>query len=80
METALSASGKGIVINQPKSHWARKYNIRRLKRVAFLDSGATSGAAQEDAEPYLEETGQPSEKTFMFPDGRTGKATKKMLL
>jgi hypothetical protein len=54
--------------------------MRKIKRAAYLDSGATSGAAPEEAEADLEETGQPSEKTFMFPDGRTGKATKKMLL
>jgi len=80
METALSATGNGIEFKKQKSHWERKCTIRRLKRLAFLDSGATSGAAPEEVETYLEETGQPSEKTFMFPDGRTGKATKKMLL
>jgi hypothetical protein len=48
--------------------------------VAFLDSGATSGAAPEEVKLDLEDTGQPSEKTFMFPDGRSGKATKRMLL
>ncbi len=48
--------------------------------MAFLDSGATSGAAPEEIELDLEDTGQLSEKTFMFPDGRTGKATKRMLL
>jgi len=42
--------------------------------------GATSGAAPAEDGPDLADTGQPSKKTFMFPDGRTGKATKKMLL
>ncbi len=53
---------------------------RKSRRFAFLDSGATSGAAPEEDAPDLDDTGQPSQKTFMFPDGRTGKATKKMLL
>jgi hypothetical protein len=53
---------------------------RKSRRFAFLDSGATSGAAQEEDAPDLDDTGQPSQKTFMFPDGCTGKATKKMLL
>ena len=42
--------------------------------------GATSGAAPSEDEPDLADTGQPSKKTFMFPDGLTGKATKKILL
>ena len=40
----------------------------------------TSGAAPAEDELNLVNTGQQSRKTFMFPDGRTGKATKKMLL
>ncbi len=42
--------------------------------------GATSGAAPAEDVPDLVYTGQPSRKKFMFPDGGTGKATKKMLL
>jgi hypothetical protein len=53
---------------------------RNSRRFAFLDSRATSGAAPEEDAPDLNDTGQPSQKTFMFPDGRTGKASKKMLL
>ena len=48
--------------------------------MAFLDSGATSGAAPEEVVLDLEDTGHPSEKTCMLPVGRTGKATKRMLL
>ncbi len=57
-----------------------KITSQEVKRFAFLDSGATSGAAPAEDKPDLVDTGQPSRKTFMFPDGRTGKATKKMLL
>jgi hypothetical protein len=53
---------------------------KKLRLYAFLDSGATSGAAPEDDEQDLDDTGEMSRKTFMFPNGRTGKATKKMLL
>jgi hypothetical protein len=34
----------------------------------------------EEDEEDLKDTGEISRKTFMFPDGGTGKATKKMLL
>jgi hypothetical protein len=47
---------------------------------AFIDLGATSGAAPEEDKQDLDNTSKMSRKTFMFPDGRTGKATKKMLL
>jgi len=50
------------------------------KRRAILDSGATSGAAGEEDEEALTDTGQVSNKTFMFPNGTTQKATKKMML
>ena len=66
--------------NKVAAHWARKLQNRKSRRFAFLDSGATSGAAPAEEEPDLDNTGQPSRKTFRFPDGRTGKATKKMLL
>jgi hypothetical protein len=42
--------------------------------------GATSGAAPEEDKHDLNDTGKMSRKTFMFPNGQTGKATKKMLL
>jgi len=66
--------------NEVAAHWAHKLHNRKSKRFAFLDSGATSGAAPEEEEPDLEDTGQPSKKTFMFPHGCTRKATKEMLL
>jgi hypothetical protein len=42
--------------------------------------GATSRAAPEEDEQELKDTGEMSRKTFVFPDGRIGKATKKLLL
>ena len=42
--------------------------------------GATSGAAGEDDKYGLIDTGQPSRKTFMFPNNATQKATKLMKL
>ena len=59
---------------------SKKLHNIKLRRFAFLDLGATSGAAPVEDEPDLADTGQPSRKTFMLPDGSTGKATKKMLL
>jgi hypothetical protein len=53
---------------------------RKAPRYAFLDSGATSGAAPEEDEQDLNDTGKMSRKTFIFPNGQTGKATKTMLL
>ncbi len=74
------AIAKESPTNKVAAHWVQKLHNRKSRRFAFLDSGATSGAAPEEDEPDLEDTGQPSKKTFMFPDGRTGKAMKKMLL
>jgi hypothetical protein len=71
---------KGIPSNKIATHWAQKLHNRKSRRFAFLDSGATSGAAPEEDAPDLNDTGQPSQKTFMFPDGCTGNMTKKMLL
>jgi hypothetical protein len=48
--------------------------------LCFLDSGATSRATPEEDKKDLNNTGEISRKTFIFLDGRTGKATKKMLL
>jgi hypothetical protein len=62
------------------AHWAQKLPSRKLQRYAFLDSEATSGAAPEKDEQDLDDAGNISRKTFMFLDGRTGKAAKKMLL
>jgi hypothetical protein len=53
---------------------------RKAQWYAFLVLGATSVAALEEDEQDLNNTGKISRKTFMFPDGCTGKATKKMLL
>jgi len=72
-----------VTVNPPNkvaAHWAQKLHNRKLRRFTFLDSGATSGAAPTEDEPDLNDTGQSSRKTFMFPDGSTGKVTKKMLL
>ncbi len=80
VEMAMSAIAKGIPSNKVAAHWAQKLQNRKSSRFAFLDFGATSGAAPEEDALDLDNTGQPSQKTFMFPDGRTGKATKKMLL
>ncbi len=80
IEMAMSAIAKEIPSNKVAVHWVQKLQSRKSRRFAFLDSGATSGAAPEEDAPDLDDTGQPSQKTFMFPDGCTGKATKKMLL
>jgi hypothetical protein len=77
---AMLAMVKVIPPNKVAAHWAQKLHNRKSRRFAFLDSGATSRAAPEEDAPDLDDTGQPSQKTFMFPDGHTGKATKKMLL
>ncbi len=76
----MLAIAKGIPSNKVVAHWAQKLQNRKSRRFAFLDSGATSGAAPEEDAPDPDDTRQPSQKTFMFPDGRTGKATKKILL
>ena len=59
--------------------WTKILDKRR-QRQAILDSGATSGAAGEDDEYALIDTGLPSRKTFMFPNNTTQKATKLMKL
>jgi hypothetical protein len=77
---AMLAIVKGIPSNKVAAHWAQKMHNRKSRRFAFLDSGATSGAAPQEDAPDLDNTGQPSQKTFMFLDGCTGKTTNKMLL
>ncbi len=77
---AIIASTDGQPTNKVAAHWARKLANRKAHQYAFLDLGATSGAAPEKDKQDLDNTGKMSRKTFMFPDGRTGKATKKMLL
>ncbi len=53
---------------------------KQQHRLTILDSGATSGAAGEEDEYRLINMGQPSNKTFMFPNNTKQKATKKMQL
>jgi hypothetical protein len=80
VEMAMLAIVKGITFNKVTAHWAQKLHNRKSERFAYLDSGATSGTAPEEDAPDLDHTGQPPQKTFMFPDGCAGKGTKKMLL
>jgi hypothetical protein len=65
--------------NKVAAHWARKLNNRKLCKMGILDTGATSGAAPEEDKECFDNTGEASTKTFMFPDKRTNKATKRML-
>ncbi len=53
---------------------------KQQQHCAILDSGATSGAAGEEEEYGLIDTGQQSNKTFMFTNSTKKKATKKMHL
>ena len=66
--------------NKVAAHWARKLENRKEQRTGILDSRATSGAAPEEDEGQFDDSGQMSSKTFMLPDKRTHRATKKMLL
>ncbi len=50
------------------------------QKTGILDTGAMSGAAQEEEEDAFEDTGKLSKKTLMFPDKHTNKAMKKMRL
>ncbi len=76
----MLAIANGQPTNRVAAHWARKLANEKACWYAFLDSGATSGAAPEEDKQALDDTGKMSRKTFMFPDGQTGKATKKVLL
>jgi hypothetical protein len=51
----------------------QKLANRKLIRYAFLDLGlgATSGAAPEEDKQDLDNTGEISRNTLMFPDGCT---------
>jgi hypothetical protein len=73
----MLAIAKESPTNKVAAHWAQKLHNRKSRRFTLLDSGATFRAAPDKDEPDLEDTGQLSKNTFMFPDGRTGKATKK---
>ena len=48
--------------------------------MGILDTGATSGAALEEDKECFVDTGKASSKIFMFPDTRTNKATKIILM
>ncbi len=76
----MLASTDSQPTNKVAAHWARKLSNRKACRYAFLGLGATSGAAPEEDEQDLDNTGKMSRKTFIFPNGRTVKATKKMIL
>jgi len=65
--------------NKVAAHWAQKIKNRKLRKMGILDTAATSGAAPEEDEECFIDTGKASTKTFMFPDKRTNKATKRML-
>jgi hypothetical protein len=67
-------------VNKVAAHWAQKVINRRLQKMGILDTGATSGATPEKDEDAFKDTGELSKKTFMFPDKRTNKVTKKMRL
>ncbi len=67
-------------VNKVVAHWVQKVINKRLQKTGILDTGATSGAAPEEDEDAFEDTDELSKKTFMFPDKRTNKATKKMHL
>jgi hypothetical protein len=77
---AMLAIADGQSTNGVAAHWVCKLANRKARRYAFLDSGATSGAAMEEDNQDLDNTGEMSRKTFMFPNRGTGKATKTMLL
>ena len=68
------------ITNKMVAHYVQKMEIQKAKRTGILDTGATSGAALEEDMTYLEDTGDLSKKTFMFPDKQTSKATKRMSL
>ncbi len=76
----MLASTDGQPTNKVAAHRVHKLANRKSRRYVFLDLGATSRAAPEEDEQDLDYTGKMTRKTFMFPNGWAGKATKKMLL
>jgi hypothetical protein len=80
VDMAMTTTTVTSPVNKVAAHWAQKVSNRRLQKTGILDTGATSGAALEEDEDAFEDTGKLSKKTFMFPDKRTNKATKKMRL
>jgi len=79
VDWAMNATTDIGPTNKVAAHWARKIKNRTLRKMGILDTGATSGAAPEEDEECFDDTGKASTKTFMFPDKRTNKATKRML-
>jgi hypothetical protein len=77
---AMIAIADGQPTNKVAVHWAHRLANRKARHYAFLDLGATSGAAPEGDEQDLDNTSKMLRKSFTFPDGCTGKATKKMVL
>ena len=74
VDWAMTATTDIGTANKVAMHWAQK------SKTGILDTGATSGAAQEEDEECFVDTGEASTKTFMFPDKRTNnKATNRML-
>jgi hypothetical protein len=80
VDKAMTATTVTSPVNKVLAHRARKVINKRLQKTGILDTGAMSGAAPEEDEDVFEETGKLSKKTFIFPDKRTNKATKKMRL
>ncbi len=80
VDKAMTATIVTSPVNKVTAHWAQNVIIRRLQKTGILDTGATSGAPPEEHEDAFEDTGKLSKETFMFPDKRTNKATKKMCL
>jgi hypothetical protein len=79
VDWAMNATTDIGPTNKVAAHWARKINNRTLRKMVILDTGATSGAAPEEDKECFVDTGEASTKTFMFPDKRMKKATKRML-
>ncbi len=77
---AMTATMVTPPVNKVAAYWVQKVINRRLQKTGILDTGATSGASLEEDEDAFEDTGKLSKKTFMFPDKRTNKATKKTRL
>jgi hypothetical protein len=51
--------------NKVTAHWVRKMDNQGARKAGILDTGATLGAAPEEDEEALEDTGMTSSKTFM---------------
>jgi hypothetical protein len=80
IDMAMSATTVTSPASKVMAHWAQRLANRRWQKTGILDTGAMSGAAPEEDEDTLKDTGKLSKKTFTFPDKRTSKATKKMCL